>query len=115
MEEFTRLSRRAPGFSTELLVSFFIGGLREDIRGDVRTHNPKSFYEAFELARSYENRNDGYKRFARSSAQPVRIASSSSIPSQNKFGTSSIYGAKGSSNNAKLELGGTNRGCRLHQ
>lgn len=42
MDEFTKLSRRAPGFSPELLVSFFVGGLREEIRWNVHALKPKT-------------------------------------------------------------------------
>ncbi|XP_004305749.1 PREDICTED: enzymatic polyprotein-like [Fragaria vesca subsp. vesca] len=51
MDEFTKLSRRAPEFSQELLVSFFIGGLKSKIRWSVHALKPKSLYEACELAR----------------------------------------------------------------
>ncbi|KAL6196436.1 hypothetical protein ACLB2K_032051 [Fragaria x ananassa] len=68
MEEFTKLVRRTSGFSLDTLVSFFIEGLREDIRGDVQALKPKSLYEACELARIYEGRNEAKGNFARKNA-----------------------------------------------
>ncbi|PRQ25670.1 putative succinate dehydrogenase (quinone) [Rosa chinensis] len=60
-EQFTKLSRRCPGFPPEVLLSCFIGGLKEDIRVDVQAQKPRSLYEACELARVYETRNEGHR------------------------------------------------------
>lgn len=68
MEEFTKLARRALGFPQATLVTFFIEGLKEDIRGDVQALKPKTLYEACELARIYEARNDAKRNFAKKSA-----------------------------------------------
>ncbi|XP_004299206.1 PREDICTED: uncharacterized protein LOC101308378 [Fragaria vesca subsp. vesca] len=54
MEDFTKLSRRAPGFGPQTLLSFFIGGLKDSIRPDVRALKPSTLYEACELAKIYE-------------------------------------------------------------
>lgn len=56
MEQFTRLSRRAPGFSQELLLSCFVGGLKDDIRIDVKSQKPRTLYEACELTKVFEER-----------------------------------------------------------
>ncbi|XP_061993693.1 uncharacterized protein LOC133711607 [Rosa rugosa] len=69
-EQFTKLSRRAPGFPPEVLLSCFIGGLKEDIRVDVQAQKPRTLYEACELARVYETRNESHRHFARSSNHP---------------------------------------------
>lgn len=63
--QFTKLSRRASGFSPELLLSCFIGGLKDDIRTDVKAQKPKTLYEACELAKVYEERYDRYKAASR--------------------------------------------------
>lgn len=64
-EQFTRLSRRATGFSQELLLSCFIGGLKDEIRVDVRAQKPRTLYEACDLARVYEERYVGHRAHAR--------------------------------------------------
>lgn len=56
VEQFTKLSRRAPGFSQDLLLSCFIGGLKDDIRIDVKSQKPRTLYEACELAKVFEER-----------------------------------------------------------
>lgn len=67
--QFTKLSRRAPGFSPELLLSCFVGGLKDDIRTDVKAQKPKTLYEACELAKVYEERCDRYKVTSRTQYQ----------------------------------------------
>lgn len=42
-EQFTRLSRRATGFSQELLLSCFIGGLKDEIRVGCKSSEAKDF------------------------------------------------------------------------
>lgn len=64
-EQFTRLSRRAPGFSQELLLSCFIGGLKDEIRVDVKAQKPRTLYDACELARVFEERYEGHRTHAR--------------------------------------------------
>ncbi|XP_024199975.1 uncharacterized protein LOC112203212 [Rosa chinensis] len=54
--QFNKLSRRAIGFSEGALLSCFIGGLKEDIRVDVRAMNPTSLYQAYELATIFEEK-----------------------------------------------------------
>ncbi|XP_024156291.1 uncharacterized protein LOC112164308 [Rosa chinensis] len=56
MDQFTKLSRRAPGFSQQVLLSCFIGGLKDTIRADVKAQKPRTLYEACELAKVYEER-----------------------------------------------------------
>ncbi|XP_050379620.1 uncharacterized protein LOC126796952 [Argentina anserina] len=56
IDQFTRLSRRVTGFSPAVLVSCFIGGLRDNIRAHVRAQRPRSLFDACELARIFEER-----------------------------------------------------------
>ncbi|KAM5586386.1 hypothetical protein ABKV19_005352, partial [Rosa sericea] len=72
--QFTKLSCRAPGFSPGALVACFIGGLKEDIRVDVRALNPKTLLEAYELAKIYEEKYIGHKH-------PFRLVAAKSTPS----------------------------------
>lgn len=67
--QFTKLSRRATGFSQELLLSCFIGGLKDDIRIDVKAQKPRTLYDACELAKVYEERSDRRKMVARNQSQ----------------------------------------------
>lgn len=87
--QFTKLSRRAPGFSPELLLACFIKGLKDDIRIDVKAQKPWTLYEACELAKMYEEKYERHKSNARmqissrvfsSSTGPTRISSSSFSP-----------------------------------
>lgn len=54
MDQFTKLSRGAPGFSSLALLSFFLGGLKEPIRTNVRAHKPMTLYAACKLAKLFE-------------------------------------------------------------
>ena len=89
MEDFTKLSRRAPGFSTEMLVQFFVGGLREDIRGDVQAQNPHTLYEACKLARVFEARNDSQRSYfaKQAAAQKQYSPTASSATPFSRFST----------------------------
>ncbi|KAM5554117.1 hypothetical protein ABKV19_026048 [Rosa sericea] len=73
MDQFTRLSRRAPGFSPQVLLSCFIGGLKDSIKADVKAQKPRSLYEACELAKIYEQRELSLKQQSRLN-YPNRIA-----------------------------------------
>lgn len=75
MEQFTKLSRRVPGFSQQALLSFFIGGLRSDIRANVKALKPKSLYEACELAKIFEEKEVN-QRTAHRTGQQTRVTSS---------------------------------------
>lgn len=55
--QFNKLSRRAGGFSDDLLLACFVGGLKEDIRVDVRALRPATLYRAYELAKVFEERH----------------------------------------------------------
>lgn len=55
MDQFTKLSRRSPGFSSQALLSFFIEGLKPHIRANVKAHRPMTLYAACELAKLFEN------------------------------------------------------------
>lgn len=65
-EQFTKLSRRAPGFSQELLLSCFVGGLKDEIRVDVKAQKLRTLYDACELAKIYEERHEGHRFSTRS-------------------------------------------------
>ncbi|XP_024196010.1 uncharacterized protein LOC112199194 [Rosa chinensis] len=93
-EQFTKLSRRAPRFPPEVLLSCFIGGLKEDIRVDVQAQKPRTLYEACELARVYETRNESHRSYARSSNQPRPLLGTHST---------SAHRFTPSSNNPKLQ------------
>lgn len=56
MEGFTKLSRRTPGNTPQNLLAFFIEGLKETLRSDVRAMKPRTLYEACELAKVYEEK-----------------------------------------------------------
>ncbi|XP_040364306.1 uncharacterized protein LOC121049919 [Rosa chinensis] len=62
-DQFTKMSCRAPGFSPELRLACFIGGLKEEIRTDVSLMKPSNLMEAFELAKAFEARNSGHKNW----------------------------------------------------
>ncbi|KAL6193438.1 hypothetical protein ACLB2K_034522 [Fragaria x ananassa] len=79
MEEFTRLSRRALAFSHELLVTFFIEGLKEEIIADVQALKPTSLYEACELARVFESRNNNLRNRAKTASINRFSANQSSV------------------------------------
>ncbi|XP_024195932.1 uncharacterized protein LOC112199106 [Rosa chinensis] len=81
---FTKLSCRAPRFSPGALLACFIGGLKEDIRVDVRDLNPKTLLEAYELAKIYEEKYVGHKhQFISAAAKSIpnisRPANSTSL------------------------------------
>lgn len=60
--QFNKLSRRAGGFSDDLLLACFVGGLKDDIKVDVRAMRPTSLYQAYELAMVYEERHSGHRQ-----------------------------------------------------
>nr|XP_011465702.1 PREDICTED: uncharacterized protein LOC105351847 [Fragaria vesca subsp. vesca] len=60
---------RAPGFSSQALLSFFIERLRPSIRIIMRAHRPASLYEACELAKLFE-RGESQQRFQRVTGPP---------------------------------------------
>lgn len=68
--QFTKLSRRDSGFLPELLLSFFIGGLKDDIRTDVKAQKPRTLYDACELAKVYEEQYDRYKATSKNGYYP---------------------------------------------
>ncbi|KAK9950027.1 hypothetical protein M0R45_005533 [Rubus argutus] len=58
--QFTKLSCRALGFSQEVLLACFVGGLEEEIRVDVRALRPRTLLEVYELDKIYEERHLGH-------------------------------------------------------
>lgn len=59
--EFEDLMNKVTGISEPLLISFFITGLRVDIRRELLLSRPSSLMEAFALARMFEARGDESK------------------------------------------------------
>lgn len=51
--QFNKLSRRASGFSRDVLLACFVSGLKEEIQLDVRAHKPATLLQAYELARIF--------------------------------------------------------------
>lgn len=84
-DQFTKMSCRAPGFSPELRLACFLGGLKEEIRTDVSVMKPSSLMEAYDLALSYEKRHN-----AQRGVRPNQLRSQTHpIQSTNRFaGTS---------------------------
>ncbi|VVA13430.1 PREDICTED: Transposon [Prunus dulcis] len=54
--QFIKLSCRAVGWTDELLLGVFVGGLKEEIQDDVLALEPKNLARAMELAQIYENK-----------------------------------------------------------
>ncbi|KAH9646382.1 hypothetical protein KPL70_024860 [Citrus sinensis] len=59
--KFENLMNKVTGISEPLLISFFITGLRVDIRRELLLSRPSSLMEAFALARMFEARGDESK------------------------------------------------------
>ncbi|KAK9928000.1 hypothetical protein M0R45_025158 [Rubus argutus] len=110
--QFNKLSRRASGFSREVLLACFVSGLKEEIRLDVRAHKPTNLLQAYELARIYEERHMGHKNIHRQ--QPTKIASpmgftasmeyphmSSSLPTHSTPRSGPLSSFSSSSNNRR--------------
>ena len=66
---FKDLMNKVTGISEPLLVSFFITGLKPDIRRELLFTRPTSLMEAFALAKAYEARYEEIKTFSRSWAK----------------------------------------------
>ncbi|XP_061993760.1 uncharacterized protein LOC133711674 [Rosa rugosa] len=71
--QFNKYARRAPGFSDDMLLACFVGGLKEDIQVDVRAMRPTSLYQAYELAMIFEERHAGH-RSTRSFSQRSQLS-----------------------------------------
>ncbi|KAH9667504.1 hypothetical protein KPL70_021062 [Citrus sinensis] len=63
---FKDLMNKVTGISEPLLVSFFITGLKPDIRRELLFARPTSLMEAFALAKAYEARSEEIKTSSRS-------------------------------------------------
>ncbi|PRQ35257.1 putative succinate dehydrogenase (quinone) [Rosa chinensis] len=90
MEQFTKLSRRAPGFSQQVLLSCFLGGLKDGIRANVKAQKPRSLYDAYEFARIYEEKENSHRSHMRvqlgvrtTSALPPRVAQTNQLGAAN--------------------------------
>ncbi|RVX04915.1 Retrovirus-related Pol polyprotein from transposon 297 [Vitis vinifera] len=59
------LMNKFTGISESLLISFFITGLKSDIRRELLSQRPSTLMEAFALARAYETRCEEIKQSAR--------------------------------------------------
>ena len=62
---FEDLMNKVTGISEPLLISFFITGLKSDIRRELLFSRPSTLMEAFALARAYETRCEEIKQSAR--------------------------------------------------
>lgn len=113
--QFTKLSRRASGFSPELLLSCFVGGLKDDIRSDVRAQKPRTLYEACQLAKVYEEKYERQRAAARPQYQSRILGSTNKtlvpVPASRNFQNSltaptrtasASSGSSSSSGNRKL-------------
>ncbi|MCI89334.1 hypothetical protein A2U01_0110622, partial [Trifolium medium] len=49
---------KVTGISESLLISFFITGLKRNLRRELQFHRPASLMETFAMARAYEARLD---------------------------------------------------------
>ncbi|XP_050917693.1 uncharacterized protein LOC127133410 isoform X1 [Lathyrus oleraceus] len=56
--QFEDLMNKVTGISESLLISFFITGLRRNLRRELQFHRPSTLMEAFAMARAYEARLD---------------------------------------------------------
>ncbi|XP_004301315.1 PREDICTED: uncharacterized protein LOC101314761 [Fragaria vesca subsp. vesca] len=90
MKQFTRLSRRVPGFSQQALLSFFVGGLKSDIRANVKALKPKTLYEACELAKIFEEKEMNQRAVHRT-IQQLRMTSSHTSSSNRPSTTMSLH------------------------
>ena len=62
LNEFDRLSTRISGLSEASLISCFVGGLREDIRLNVKCFQPINLSMAISLAKLQESRVEAKKK-----------------------------------------------------
>jgi hypothetical protein len=112
--QFELLANRVVGLLENLKLSFFIGGLSEEIRLSVRMFNPKSKTEAYSLAKIQEELMCNAKKSSRSSWSSTQLRSSNlitnsykprvSLPGKSKmFQNNPIFGqAKGGNNSRAL-------------
>ncbi|KAH9678818.1 hypothetical protein KPL71_025874 [Citrus sinensis] len=79
---FEDLMNKVTGISEPLLISFFITGLKSDIRREFLFTRPTSLMEAFALARAYEARSDEVKTTSRSWSKwpPTTPPASPNVP-----------------------------------
>ena len=83
---FEDLMNKVTGISEPLLISFFITGLRTDIRRELMFSRPPSLMEAFALAKAYEARSEEAKMSSRPWTKwPPPSATTMTIPSVNKL------------------------------
>ncbi|PRQ30153.1 putative nucleotidyltransferase, Ribonuclease H [Rosa chinensis] len=91
--QFNKYARRAPGFSDDILLACFLGGLKEDISVDVRAMRPTSLYQAYELAMIFEER---HMRQRGGVSQRVQVSSSTPTYNQRSTNFSSSSGRNSS-------------------
>ncbi|KAF8397183.1 hypothetical protein HHK36_016090 [Tetracentron sinense] len=63
--EFERLTSRLTNIPSENLLSFFIGGLRDDVQLDVQSKEPRDLFHAISLARLFEEKLSRARRATR--------------------------------------------------
>ncbi|XP_045809999.1 uncharacterized protein LOC123904368 [Trifolium pratense] len=70
--QFEDLMNKVNGISEPLLISFFITGLKRNLRRELQFHRPPTLMEAFAMARAYEARLDDNPGFSKNgSRQPT--------------------------------------------
>ncbi|GJX69685.1 transposon ty3-G gag-pol polyprotein [Tanacetum coccineum] len=95
-ESFERLSNRVDGLPESFLVGCFIGGLKEEIRLEVKLKNPRQLVDAIGVARVVEEkfnlqrrvvsgtRSPGFNATPRSSSSPANTTLNQCLDPQNK-------------------------------
>lgn len=78
---FEELMNKVEGISEQLLISFFVTGLKSDIRRELSFSKPSSLMEAFALAKAYEARLDEAKQEIRHNNRwPVKASPLTIVP-----------------------------------
>jgi len=61
--KFTALANRVQGITSEALLDYFVGGLRQDIRRDVLVQDPKTLMRCVSLAKLFEEKYAAQHKF----------------------------------------------------
>ncbi|GJY42112.1 transposon ty3-G gag-pol polyprotein [Tanacetum coccineum] len=74
-ESFEKLSHQVDGLPEEFLMACYIGGLKDEVRLEVKMKKPRSLIDAIGLSRMTEEKLG----LARKQSQPVRFSTTSSV------------------------------------
>lgn len=74
-ESFEKLSHQVDALSEEFLMACYIGGLKDEVRLEVKTKKPRSLIDAMELSRMAKEKLS----LARKQSQPIRLSTTSSV------------------------------------